>query len=369
MFQHVELKPVAVSFQTQNQGFRKDVKEAIDAYFATTGKSRFATPAFWFRAVCMVLLYLGAYLAILLLQPGNALALLLCIAMGFGLAGIGFAISHQAAHGAISRSGKVNRAMSLSFNLVGMSDYMWHLKHDVFHHSYTNIYEFDEALKEDETFRFSENARWHSRHRFQHIYGFLAYGIFTIAWALWLDVDKWIRYRKFLKTEQHPTVERWIFWVTKLLYLVTMFYLPWLAGYSTLQIFTGYVVMNFVGSSLITHVLQVEHLNEKTFRAENTANAAELSWAENQLRGTSNFHTVNPLFNWYIAGVNHQIEHHLFPTINAAHYPAMSKIIREVAKKHHLEYTSFPSFFAAMRSHYRLLKWLGQKPDALISVV
>jgi linoleoyl-CoA desaturase len=236
------------------------------------------------------------------------------------------------------------------------------MKHDVFHHSYTNVFEWDEALKEDETFRFSEEARWLPRHRYQHIYGFLAYGIFTIAWALWLDIDKWIRYRKFIEGEKHPPLERWIFWVTKILYLFTMFVAPLMAGYSIGATLLGYVIMNFVGSSLITHVLQVEHLNEKTFRAENAAQVKNLSWSENQLLGTSNFKT-GPVFNWYIAGVNHQIEHHLFPQINAAHYPALGKIIRPIAEKHGLAYTEFPSFSAAIVSHYRLLKGLGRKPN------
>jgi linoleoyl-CoA desaturase len=368
MFPHVKIKAVPVAFNNAEQGFRKEVKEAVDQYFSVTGKSRYADAAFWFRAFAMLLLYTGSYMAILFLQPAPWLALVFCVGMGLGLSGIGFAISHQAAHGAISKDPGTNRLLSLSFNLVGMSDYMWHLKHDVFHHSYTNIYEFDEALKEDETFRFSKNARWFPRHRFQHIYGFLAYGIFTIAWALLLDIDKWFRYKKLLQSEKHPLSESLIFWSTKVLYLVTMFYFPWLAGYSALQILTGYLLFNFIGSSFITHVLQVEHLNEKTFRAEDAIAVEEMSWYENQLVGTSNFRTAFPLFNWYVAGVNYQIEHHLFPHINAAHYPAMSQIIRPIAEKHGLSYTSFPSFSSAIGSHYRLLKELGQRPEVVVAV-
>ena len=42
-----------------------------------------------------------------------------------------------------------------------------------------------------------------------------------------------------------------------------------------------------------------------------------------------------------------------------------SKMVEEKAKKYGLSYHSYPSFLAAVASHYRLLKKLGKKPVAV----
>jgi linoleoyl-CoA desaturase len=77
---------------------------------------------------------------------------------------------------------------------------------------------------------------------------------------------------------------------------------------------------------------------------------------------TSDFAQKNKLLSWYIGGLNYQIEHHLFPQVCSIHYPEIGPIVRSVAERHGVPYTSQPTLFAAMRSHYRMLKQLG-RPD------
>ncbi len=290
---------------------------------------------------------------------------ILCLIMGIAMAGIGFNISHQAAHGAISDKKWVNRAFSLSFNLVGMSDYIWMIKHNVFHHAYTNIYEADEALKEGEVLRLSTEATWKPIHQFQHFYTVLVYAFFTIFWAFFLDIEKLIRYNGngSLEKKAHPVEEVILFWATKVYYIFIIFIVPYFyLNYSLSIICIGFFSIHIVGSSLITHVLQVEHLNEEAIMPTlEEDRKVEKSWAVNQLEGTANFQTASPWFEWFIGGCNYQIEHHLFPHICSEHYPKISTIIAQTAKEFGLKYHSFPSFSSAIRSHYRLLKILGQK--------
>jgi len=59
--------------------------------------------------------------------------------LGLAMAAIGFNIEHDGAHQAFSNHAWVNRMMAMTMDLLGASSYVWHWKHDVVHHTYTNI--------------------------------------------------------------------------------------------------------------------------------------------------------------------------------------------------------------------------------------
>ena len=55
------------------------------------------------------------------------------------MAGIGFGIQHDANHGAYSSRAAVNRVMAMTLDMLGASSYLWRVKHNLSHHTYTNI--------------------------------------------------------------------------------------------------------------------------------------------------------------------------------------------------------------------------------------
>jgi len=67
------------------------------------------------------------------------------------------------------------------------------------------------------------------------------------------------------------------------------------------------------------------------------------TWAIHQLLTTVNFGTKNRIVNWFTGGLNHQVEHHIFPNISHVHYTNISKI--------------------AIISHFMHLKELGKQPS------
>lgn len=358
------MHPIKFS-QKQHAQFWDELRAEVHDYFASQGLSTYANARLWAKMVFLVFLFVGSYLSLFFIPMPPWAMWLVCVALGVLIAAVGFNISHQAAHGSLSPSPKVNRLWGFSFNLFGMSDYMWMIKHNVSHHAYTNIYANDEALKEDETMRFSKDAKWYPRHRYQHLFGPLAYGLFTVFWFAWLDIDKLMRYNAWgsKSPKPHPKKEVFIFWFTKVYYVVAFIVLPNVfLPISFGQWVIGFLTMHFVSSILITNILQVEHLNEKVKIAEvGDNNLVTTSWAVNQLEGTSNFKT-NVFFQWISGPVNYQIEHHLFPTIAGCHLPAISKIVEAKAREHGLQYQCFPTFTAALISHYKQLKELGKKP-------
>jgi linoleoyl-CoA desaturase len=85
--------------------------------------------------------------------------------------------------------------------------------------------------------------------------------------------------------------------------------------------------------------------------------------AEHQLETSVSFARDSALCSWYFGGLNFQVEHHLFPKVCHLHYPALSRIVEEVAVEHGIRYRANVTLGDAVVSHYRLLRKLGQ-PDA-----
>ena len=95
--------------------------------------------------------------------------------MGFGMAGLGLNVMHDANHGALSKNKSVNHIMSYTMNIIGGSSFMWKLQHNVLHHSFTNIEGSDSDMDHVPILRFSPHKKWLPIHRFQFVYAWFLY--------------------------------------------------------------------------------------------------------------------------------------------------------------------------------------------------
>jgi len=75
---------------------------------------------------------------------------------------------------------------------------------------------------------------------------------------------------------------------------------------------------------------------------------------------TVDFARGNPLVTWYLGGLNFQVVHHLFPRVCHLHYPALSLIVEDTCREHGVDYRVNESVGAALKSHVRWLKRMGQ---------
>ncbi|MCF3998763.1 fatty acid desaturase, partial [Pseudomonas aeruginosa] len=62
-------------------------------------------------------------------------------------------------------------------------------------------------------------------------------------------------------------------------------------------------------------------------------------WYLRQLRGSSNLEG-GPLFHILTGNLSHQIEHHLYPDLPARRYAALSREVREIARRYGQTYNS-----------------------------
>ncbi|MFN0049199.1 MAG: fatty acid desaturase family protein [Cytophagales bacterium] len=344
--------------------FTAELKSKVNSYFETKNISTFANGEMVFKTIIMISLYIIPFALILTNRLAEWQMLVCCLVMGIGTAGIGFAVQHDANHGAYSKHEWINKTLGFTLSLVGGSDYMWRIKHNILHHTYTNIHGKDEDISVVQFLRLSPNAPLKPIHRFQHYFAWILYSMLTLFWVLWSDYPKLKRYNGFGSPNadvKHPLHEVILLFAMKAFYFFYSIAIPILIlDVAWWKILIGFTVLHLVAGWLITVVFQLAHVVEETDHPHPQADGlVDNSWFVHQLQTTSDFAVNNKLVTWYVGGLNFQVEHHLFPKICSIHYPAISKIVAETTKKYNVPYYHESGLREAVYSHYKALKAFG----------
>jgi linoleoyl-CoA desaturase len=136
--------------------------------------------------------------------------------------------------------------------------------------------------------------------------------------------------------------------------------LPILIGIVWWQVLLGFFLMHYTAGLILSIVFQLAHVVDQTsYPTPNENGEMENTWAIHQLYTTANFAPKNPIVNWFTGGLNHQIEHHIFPNISHIHYGKIGEIVKQTAKECNLPYYEFKTTRSAIFAHFRHLKALG----------
>lgn len=354
-----------VTFAQGRRSFHDDVRARVKAWLDEHGGPA-ADPTMALRIAFWVLLPLAIYASVLFLDLGRPLALLLWCIGGFGLAGLGFNLGHDAIHGAVSSKRWVNRLLSLSFDVMGASSDTWAIAHNFQHHTYTNIKDADTDIEPGPFIRLyprPDDVRWF--HRFQFLY---AWGLYSLAALNWVWVKDWVQ--MFLPDprtgKRLPSAVMAKVVAGKVCHITLFLVVPLLVtDFAWWEIGIGYALAGMVAGFTLAVVFQMAHVVEDAeFPLPGEAGRVEDSWAEHQMRTTANFGGGNWLIHFIVGGLDHQIEHHLFPKVAHVHYPAIAPIVRQCAEDHGLPYLENVRFLDAVRSHGRLLWACGRREEA-----
>lgn len=352
----------APKFSARNNSFYAELRKRINNYFQESGVAPTGNFNLYFKAILLIVLFVAIYIHLVFFTPPTVFALLECILLGGLTAAIGFNVMHDGAHGSFSKYTWVNKMAGLTLNFLGANVFMWSTKHNVIHHTFTNIAGVDDDIDAGVILRLCEEQKRYSIHRYQHLYFWAAYSMLYNHWIFFTD------YKKYFtgKVGQLPLAPMSIrdhisFWAFKVLhaflFLAMPIYVlgfgPWIAGYIVYSLFTGFV---------LSIVFQLAHTVEGTqFPSPiQPENVIEDEWAVHQLKTTANFATKNKVISWLVGGLNFQIEHHLFPKISHVHYPAISNIIRQVCVEYGIPYIEYPHTRLAVASHIAHLRHLGR---------
>ena len=350
-----------------NLKFFRTLNSRVNNYFKENNIQKTGNWKLHLKAIILFAVFLTPYFLILTLEMPFWAQLLLNILMGVGMAGIGMNVMHDGNHGSYSSKSWINKIMGGSIYVLAGNVHNWQVQHNVLHHTYTNIHGHDEDLDAGRIIRFTQNAEWYRFHKFQHYYSFFLYGLLTFNWALTTDFKQMKNYLKrklSYGAPQSPTKLWTVLVITKVIYVLIWMALPMILGVTWWKVVIGFFVMHYTAGLILSIVFQLAHVVEETSNpVPNEEGEIENTWAIHQLYTTANFAPKNKVINWFTGGLNHQIEHHIFPNISHVHYGKIAEIVKQTAIECNLPYHEFRTMRSAVIAHYKHLKDLGMKPE------
>jgi len=273
-------------------------------------------------------------------------------------------IAHDAQHGAYMKGAQGNRIVSLLMDLFGASSFYWRKEHTIDHHTFTNIDHHDADLGVPYVLRLCPNAPRRTFHRFQHFYAPILYCMNLIRWVYYSDTKRiWHIIRLKNKAPGNPSnTDIFLLLLFKCIHLFLFVAVPIaLLPFAWWVVLFGYFTFLATAGITLTVIFQLAHIVENVaFPLPNEEGKIDNSFLKHQLATTSNFAVDSWIANFLFGGLNFQVEHHIFPHVCHMHLRKIAPIVRETAKEFGLPYHENPTFFAAVASHFKTLKKLGQ---------
>lgn len=345
-----------IQFAKKDQSFLKALNAEIETYFKTNNLDKYAPSHVHLKALCFFIVYFAC--SVLIYFASNVVQLYMYyLLMGPLTVFLALNIGHEAAHNIFSKHKKLNSILVYIFDFLGASGQIWKYKHVHSHHLHTNIHNNDLELQQPKVVRIFPKSKFLFIHKYQHYYMPILYSIYTLVWFFFRDYSDFFKYRNQMSNGK-PRQEAAFFVLSKCLFLLRMIVLPaLLLDFSLIQILGAFILLNVVASVTVTFALISTHVGEHSeFPIPDKDGKLPHSWVEHQFLTTCDFSTNNNLVTFLYDGFNHHLTHHLFPFISHAHYPKITILIKELSQKYQIANHPQPSIFAAIKSHFKLLK-------------
>ncbi len=347
-----------IAFKSDGKKIHNALREKVALYFADTKQTSHANFAMYLKSLFLVSLLIISYGALLINPIGGWWFLAFNAILGICAALATMNISHDGLHGSYSTHSGWNRTLGFLMDLCGKSSFQWGKGHTIDHHTYTNIGGHDHDLGMDNPFlRLCPQAPLKFYHRLQHWYAPLLYCLYPLYPIYDECKQSVILFRK----NQMPLWEFVLQAVFKVLHLYLFFVLPkQILDLTWGQALLGYMFYAAGVGITLAFVFQLAHIVDNVqFPQLNEEGKIRTSFLEHQLKTTSNFSTNSKLAHFFFGGLNFQVEHHLFPHICHIHWIKLSPMIRSTVLQFGLPYHDNPTLFKALKSHFRMLKKLG----------
>jgi len=271
----------SVSFERKKSVFVKTLKKRVDNYFRENKISKHANFNMFLKTILLILLYFGSY-SLLYIFNASYFTIILWFAMGFGMAGIGMSVMHDANHGAYSKNKKINNFFSFFITFLGGNYINWRIQHNVLHHTYTNISSMDEDLDSGVMFRFSPDQELKKHHKYQHLYAWFLYGLMTLQWAFEKDFLQLIRYHKngLLKIQKRNFTNQMALLIFyKVIYYTYALVLPLIFLDNWWLVLIGYFTMHYTAGLILSVVFQCAHVREPNdFNSLKESRVVDKNW-------------------------------------------------------------------------------------------
>jgi len=363
-------KRVRFKGNARKKEFIKELRSRVRSYFADNNIDQYANTEMYVKSAVIILAWFATWAWIMSdTLSGNVLAFFaVYLLLGFVHILIAFNIMHDATHDAYSSSKKVNKILGYSMDFVGGNQYLFRRMHGA-HHGYVNIHGIDVTLETHGLFRFTPDEPWLPRHKYQHFYTFGLYALAMLQWVTMKDF-KWFFGEAHIgnqKNIKHPTNEYVILLIGKtIFYSLTLFLPMYFVSLPWYTVFAAWVFMHLLPGLTFALIFQVTHVYEgTTYPLPDEDGNIDNNYALHVLETTADFSRHNRIGSWLMGGINIHVIHHIFPHVCHVHYPALTKILKEVCDEFGIEYQENPNLWVALKKHYQILKHLSF-PDATV---
>jgi linoleoyl-CoA desaturase len=335
------------------------IRRCLDEYWRSTPLERHARR--YRLKVGVLLAWLTAsYLGLVFMARGPWQITAAMGSLVLAAAAVSFNVMHDAAHGAASAARPVNRTLAMTLDLLGGSSYVWHWKHNVLHHTFPNVEGVDTDIDLWPFARTSVAQPAYWIHRYQHVYMWALYGLVPFEWyvadARFLLTGR-LHGHRFPRPQGRALLT---IFAGKLVYVCWALAIP-MAYHSAAAVFLVWLLCLYCLGLILAITFQLAHCVQGTAftgAGDGTSSRRTLDsdWFMHQLRTTANFASGNRVLTWYLGGLNHQIEHHLFPSVCHVHYPMLAPWVQQTCARFGVPYVAHRTLADAVASHYHWLR-------------
>lgn len=314
-----------------------------------------------FKAVLFPVLYGFTYWGLLLAGHHPGIFYTAYFLLGLWLVMIFLNTIHDAVHGTIFNSKRLNDCYVYLFDLMGANSYIWRLRHVRFHHNYPNVDGWDTDIEQSSLARIFPSAKALPFHRYQHIYLPLLYPLYLFNWLLIRDFKDFFNKRKTIwKLATIPRREYVKLFFFKAFFLFYLIVLPKLVlGIAWAQAIAGFLLMLITASIFSLMVLLSPHANtESGFPLPGKDNQMPHSWMMHMLITTNDIAHDNWFTRFFMGCFNFHVVHHLFPNVNHIYYPEVTGLLKQYAARYNWPYRAY-TLGGSLGRHYRLLRENG----------
>jgi linoleoyl-CoA desaturase len=253
-----------VTFDNRNNIFYQSLKDSVDKYFETNKIKKTGDWRLFIKTVILLSSAIAIYCTLIFINLTTLPAIFFSALLGYTMACIGFSVMHDANHGSYSTKPWLNDGLGLSMNAMGASAFFWKQKHNILHHTYTNIDGIDDDIAKSPVIRQCVTQRWVPAHKVQHLYLLPIYALSTIFWVFIMDFTKYFTRRIYTTPAWNMALKNHlIFWATKILYITFYIVIPamvWGIG----PWLIGFFLMNAAMGLTLSIVFQLAHVVEIT---------------------------------------------------------------------------------------------------------
>ena len=353
-----------MKFKSKNDSdFFSELIKKVDDYMEKKDGNRFANSSIYMKGGILIISYVSSYILLLSDSLNTILSILLVMTMGLTGVMIVFNIVHDASHNVLFRNKSLNRAAAYFGDLMGMNSYIWNIRHNIQHHTFTNVAGGDVLLDSIPFIRVSPQQKKFPIHKYQVWYVPVLYMLYSIFWVFFIDFNMF-RQKNMgnYKNMSHSRQEWAKLILFKSFYLFYMIIFPaWVINISLSTVLIGFLIYHVLAGILLSTVVVLGHCVEGAEYVSPDENGIiQNSWLQHEWNATYDCSTNSRLLHWITGGLNTHLAHHLFPRLCHCHYLAVTRIIKEHCAEHHVNYPHY-SLGDAIISHFNFLKLQANK--------